>query len=439
MLHTPLPLSICAALVLLSGPLLAQKTEQKAAVQTPAAASDSPETARLRAQRDQLVLENDLRDETLRKEMAAQKTELLRFKLAAELAWAKADRELTQKRLEIERARTEKEEIAGRAALENARLQAETQKDLAALHAARERAEAEAALALAELSRKSNDYKNEEVDGRARIAGLKARLEEREQEMAADSYVEQRPVYLKDPLQGPGDLIISDRRIPLNGPITAETGDFVCERIDYFNNKNAEFPIFIVIDQSPGGSVMAGYKIIKSMQSSAAPVYVVVKSFAASMAAAICTLAQRSFAYPNAIILHHQISGGMRGNLTAQREGVKMLEEWWQRLAHPIAEKMGITVEEFSRQMYAHSSTGDWQEFADDAVKLKWVDAVVGRCQETALVRNPDFQRSVGVEIASASAPGVAGDGARSVPVLPRLSPLDCYYLYNPDGYYHME
>jgi ATP-dependent Clp protease protease subunit len=171
---------------------------------------------------------------------------------------------------------------------------------------------------------------------------------------------------------------------------------------------------------------------LKTMQSSSAPVYVVVKSYAASMAAAICTLAQRSFAYPNAVILHHQISTGSRGNLAAQREGVKLLEEWWQRLAGPIATKMGITIEELSRKMYAHSSTGDWQEFADQAVKLKWVDAVVERCSETALLKSPD-------NIAGGTGEFATRATVSAPATLPRLNPLDCYYLYNPDGFYQVK
>ena len=106
-------------------------------------------------------------------------------------------------------------------------------------------------------------------------------------------------------------MVISDRRIPLNGPITNETADYVTTRIHFFNNKDPKLPIFIVIDDSPGGSVMAGYRILKAMEGSDAPVHVVVKSFAASMAAAIATLAKHSYAYPNAVILHHQISAGL--------------------------------------------------------------------------------------------------------------------------------
>ena len=375
--------------------------------------------------------------------VAIECAELQQLKLQADLAKARAESELVQMRIEIDRARVEMEKITTGIALDAARLQSIRQKEIAQLRADRDRAELEAELAQAEFTRRSNQSKTQEVVWNTRIAELRAKLTEREKESELADIVEERPVYLKDPMQANGDLVISDRRIPLNGLITMETAEFVCARIDFYNNKNKEFPIFIVIDDSPGGSVMAGYKIVKSMQSSTAPVYVVVKSFAASMAAAICALAPRSFAYPNAIILHHQISSGAQGNLTLQRERVKILEQWWQRLAEPIAEKMGVTIEEFAQQMYAHNSSGDWQEFADNAQKLKWVDVVVSRCQETALLKIPDGKRSGVVTLASATAspgtPAQSSTGSDTRRSLPRLNPVDCYYLYDPDGYYRAE
>ncbi|HEV7868083.1 MAG TPA: ATP-dependent Clp protease proteolytic subunit [Chthoniobacteraceae bacterium] len=401
-------------------------------------------TTELRGQREQLLLGNQVREETLRKELASSNEELQRIRTGSELERAKTDRELLQKRIAIEKARIEIEEINARVALESVRLQGAMQKELAALRAEKERAELTAQLAEAEFTRKNHTYKLNELGWNARLVELRAKVAEREKEVEAEAYVEQRPVYLKDPVQANGDLVISDRRVALNGLITMETADLVCARIDFYNNKSKEFPIFIVIDDSPGGSVMAGCKILKSMQSSAAPVHVVVKSFAASMAAAICTLAPRSFAYPNAIILHHQISNGWQGNLTTQRERVKILEEWWQRLATPIAAKMGLSVEEFAKAMYSHNSAGDWQEFADNAVKLKWVDTVIGRCQETALIKIPDDSRSMPSEMASArmivTAAGAGADAKMSTgAALPRLNPLDCYYLYNPDGHFRTE
>jgi len=233
-------------------------------------------------------------------------------------------------------------------------------------------------------------------------------------------------------------LTISDRRIALNGPIGMDTAANIQERIDYFNNQSSEFPIFIVIDSSPGGSVMAGYKILKAMAGSPAPVYVVVKSFAASMAAGITSLAKKSFAYPNAIILHHQILRGSFGNLTQQKEGVKELEEWWARLASPIAAKMGVSLEEFIKKMYQNSSSGDWKEFGDGARKLKWVDQIVETIREESLVKNPDADSKVAKNQREEYLLGPPeADGIRHI-ILPRLDPVDCYYLYNPDGYYRI-
>ena len=124
------------------------------------------------------------------------------------------------------------------------------------------------------------------------------------------------------------------------------------------------------------------------------------------------------------------------------------LEEWWRRLADPIAAKMGISRDEFIKRMYAESSTGDWNEFADDAQKLKWVDVIVDDIEETSLLRHPDTQpagQSSGLR-PTAPAPGhledvVAGTDERGRPaaLLPRLNPLDAYWLYNPDGYYRMQ
>jgi ATP-dependent Clp protease protease subunit len=410
----------------------------------PTAPAKTENAAELTRERDRLQLESSLRDEKLRQELATSQAELTRLKTESDLLKAKADQVLVEKKIAIDAAKVEMEALNSGIALENARKQAATQAELIDLRAARDRAEIEAELATAELTKRQSAFKKTELEWNMKTTELRAKLAQREKEEEADSYAEDKPVYMKNPVTTDGELVLTDRRIPLNGLISAATADFVCSRIDYFNNKNREWPIFIVIDDSPGGSVMAGNKILESMSSSAAPVYVVVKSFAASMAATIATLAPRSYAYPNAVILHHQISNGMMGNLTEQREGLKNLEQWWKRMATPIAAKMGISPDEFVKQMYAHTATGDWQEFADDAVKLHWIDVVVGRCRETAWRKNPDSsttsngQQVAAADHTAASTEKVDAKG-RTYMVLPHLNPVDCYYLYNADGYYRTE
>jgi ATP-dependent Clp protease protease subunit len=102
--------------------------------------------------------------------------------------------------------------------------------------------------------------------------------------------------------------------------------------------------------------------------------------------------------------------------------------------------------------MYAHTTTGDWKEFADEAVKLKWVDTVIGRCHETAWVKNPDAEVSAPTQVATSAAASAASaarlvsamteradDKGHPYMMLPRLNPVDCYYLYNPDNYFRSE
>jgi len=281
-------------------------------------------------------------------------------------------------------------------------------------------------------------------------------------ERSAASIDKDEMAYPDKPLKGK-TLTISDRRIPLNGPIGGGTADYVTERIHYYNNLSGKAPIFIVIDNSPGGSVMEGFRIVTAMKNSDAPVHVVVKSFAASMAAVITTLADESYAYPNAVMLHHQMSSGLRGNLTQQKESLEEAQEWSDRLAVPVAKKMGITYEQFVEKMYENNSDGDWSEFADKAKKLKWVNHVVDEVRETALVTAPTTQNRGSMYYYQADGPDTQAQPAtpraftqeelfrspirfetkldgngRAYTELPPLQPFDYYFMYDPDQRYRV-
>lgn len=229
-----------------------------------------------------------------------------------------------------------------------------------------------------------------------------------------------------------GTLYISDRRIPLNGVITMASADYILNRLAYFNNISTS-PIFIVIDRSPGGSVMAGYKILKAIESSPSPVYVVVKSYAASMAAVITTMAKKSFVYPNAIMLHHQMSTMNWGNMTQLKEQLEMAKKWEKRLMGPVAKKIGMDMEEFRKKMYEHNSDGDWEEFGDDATKLKWADVVVENIIEEGVIKDPDYYTDK--RFITSYEEKIDEKGKKYVE-LPRLDPFDFYFIYNPDNYY---
>jgi ATP-dependent Clp protease protease subunit len=413
--------------------------------------------AKLTGEKQRLELENGVAEQQLHQDLAKLTAEKQRLELENGLAQQKFQAEVAALQAELDKLTKQADLLAKRATLKEAERKARLDEELAADREKLERMKLTNDLAIAGIADKSRELIQREQELKVRAAELQTQRSEFELQLARlnndldlrvkrdlwKNRVNRDIQYTNEPFKD-GVLTISDRRIPLNGPIWMDTADYVVERIDYFNNQNREFPIFIVIDDSPGGSVMAGYKILKAMEGSPAPVFVVVKSFAASMAAGITTLSKRSFAYPNAIMLHHQILSGSFGNLTEQKENLKELEEWWKRLAAPVAAKMGISLDEFIKRMYQNRSTGDWREFGDGARKLKWVDEIAETVREESYDKNPD----------APSAPGGSPPHARldSQPVLqesadanghryvllPRLNPVDCYYLYNPDNYYRL-
>jgi len=378
-------------------------------------ASESVSSASKTNEADSLALENRLQAERLQKETS-------------------------EMRAEISRLKVERELISERFAFEAAQRQSVLKDDLTKLEAEKEALLREGEISKIRAEKLVNDLKAVQTESALELTRLQNDIARIEVSEKRAQYADSQPVYLEQPLTDDGILVISDRRIPLNGMINSATADFVTNRIHYWNNKDSKLPIFIVIDDCPGGSVMAGYRIVKSMQSSDAPIHVVVKSFAASMAACITTLAEESYAYPNAIILHHQISSSLafaRLNLTQQREFFEESQRWWVRLASPVAEKMGITTDEFIKQMYLQSTSGDWSEFADRAQELKWVNHIVNGIDETAIIRDPDAAEKARPVTPAAYAEELDSEG-KPFAWLPRLNPKDCYFLYNPDGYFRM-
>lgn len=372
----------------------------------------------------------------------ASETERLNEETA--LIAARASRATAELHAEVAQLKAEKDQLTEKLALEELQRKVVDLKARREFEVEEEKLNREATLAKLEAEKLGNEYKTKQVEWLMETSRLEAEIKTLETTAQRENYADASPSQLQNPVLENGTLVISDRRISLNGLIVGSTADHVSSRLDYYNNKDPKLPIFIVIDESPGGSVMSGYRILKAMEGSRAPIYVVVKSFAASMAAAITTLAERSYAYPNAIILHHQMSSRLTFanlNVTEQKELYEESQKWWTRLAGPVAAKMGVSTEEFIKQMYANSSSGDWSEFADEAQRLKWVDHIVTSIHETALLRDPDAQK------APSATPAVRTGGTmteeldengRPVLYLPRINPRDYYFLYNPDNYYRV-
>lgn len=396
------------------------------------------ELLKLQQEKEHLSLENELAQEKTRQELAKLAAEKEKLNLQNEVTAAKqvqalAELSTSKDRLDLQNAIEDGKRAQSQSVNESERIK------LAMQNALQEERNKQQELLLQLDAAKTNvemqKFEFEKAKKVLPVEELAQKVAAIEKQRELDSLIDKPVEYLKEPYNN-GHLIISDRRISLNGFIFSGVADSVTERINFFNNKNSEYPIFIVIDYCSGGSVMEGSKIVKAMQNSRAPVYVVVKSFAASMAAVITTLAKRSFVYPDAIIIHHQVWGSFAGNVTQQQEQLEMMREWAKRVMQPVAEKMGLSLQVLIEKMYQHSSDGNWREFGDAAVKLKWADAVVEDIKETSYLKYPEDKEVDATATAlSAKYEKIDAQGQHYVQ-LPRLNPLDVYHLYNPDNYY---
>ncbi len=403
------------------------------------------ELKQLRDERDLISARLSLRAEKFKETIQDLKEEKELISLENSLVREKLTQELNELKTENERLNAKIDSLNKQISIIGLESKKALTQELDELRQKEERLKLENSIALKEMETEMNKVrladtklKHERAKLDLEVANLTAKLSVKEKgDLVEDLiYSDRELMYLKEPYVD-GVLHVSDRRIALNGPIWSGLADYVSERINFYNNESPHYPIFLVIDSSPGGSVMSGYKIMKAMHGSKAPVYVVVKSYAASMAASIATLAERSYCYPNAIVLHHQISWGLSGNLTQQKEFLEEAEEWWRRVARPVAEKMGLTLDEFIALMYEKNSDGDWREFGDRASELKWIDQVVDRIWEMSVDKNPD-RFGTSLIFAEGALEESEDEKGRPFVSLPRLEPFDFYYLYNPDEYYRM-
>ena len=382
----------------------------------------------MQAEKARLALEYSLAQQRQQNELARMELEMKEIETRIKLEQTRQSEELAEMKREVERLSTQ-------SSLEAAR----RKKAYDSYKVESELLAAQNDLLKQKMMKIKTEYDLATIELQAKLADVDRANQEADAREKASSRVTEAIDYRKNPFQD-GVLYVTDRRISLNGVISMNTADYVSERIHYFNNKSSEDPIFIIIDSSPGGSVMAGYRILKAMEASDAPIHVVVKSFAASMAAITTTLAEHSYAYPNAIMLHHQMSGGIFGNMSEQAEQLEVMKEWASRLMEPLAAKLDTTPDELVERMYENSVTGDWEEFADVAEKLNWVDHIVHEIRELAVDRQPG-SNGAGSPLARVTFDGEEQVDAkgRRYKLLPRLQPFDFYMIHNPDSYYRYE
>ncbi len=218
------------------------------------------------------------------------------------------------------------------------------------------------------------------------LGRLTAETARHKREKEAAAIIARTPMdYPTRPLAN-GVLSISDRRIPLNGPITDAVARRLIDRISFFNLRDPKAPIFVVIDNCPGGSLMSGYQVIQAINGSKAPVHVVVKGSAGGVASAIVAQAPHSHVFASSLLSHEQPALRARGNTTTVLERQVQTMDFFRRIYAPVAKKMGLAdTDAFLKKLYEKNSDAEWNEFGENSVKLGWAGNLIERLNESSV------------------------------------------------------
>lgn len=137
-----------------------------------------------------------------------------------------------------------------------------------------------------------------------------------------------------------------DRAITLYGEVNEDSVASVVGGITRLNNENPAKPIFLLI-ASPGGSVFAGEQVLSAMESVKAPVYTVCTSLCASMAAIIHQYGTQRLAYDRSILMFHDASGGLQGEVKKMHSMLTLIERKIERTDRYIAQRSNMSYEKF--------------------------------------------------------------------------------------------
>ena len=169
---------------------------------------------------------------------------------------------------------------------------------------------------------------------------------------------------------------------------------FICDAIDnqsageairklwYLDLQAPGKPIVMVIN-SPGGSVDAGFAIWDQVKMIQSPVTTLVTGLAASMGSVLglCAAPNRRFATPNSRIMIHQplLSGVVQGQATDLDIQAKEIIKTRNVLVNIYAEATGKTLEEIEKAI----DRDTWMS-ADEAKAFGLLDGIVENFEEVA-------------------------------------------------------
>jgi ATP-dependent Clp protease protease subunit len=152
-----------------------------------------------------------------------------------------------------------------------------------------------------------------------------------------------------DPRSDIFNRLLKSRIVMLGTDVNDEVANQLCAQLLYLDAEDSTRDIWLYIN-SPGGSISAGMAIYDTMGFVTSPVATVCLGMAASMGQFLLSAGSpgKRFSLPNARIMMHQPSAGLRGqaaDIAIQAEQLTFIKR---RMAELIASHTGQTVEQVS-------------------------------------------------------------------------------------------
>jgi ATP-dependent Clp protease, protease subunit len=175
--------------------------------------------------------------------------------------------------------------------------------------------------------------------------------------------------------------LLKSRVVMLGTEVNDDIANAICAQLLYLEAEDANADIWLYIN-SPGGSVTAGMAIYDTMNFVGCDVATVGIGLAASMGQFLLGAGARGkrFALPNARIMMHQPSAGLRGQAADIAIQAEQLTYMKRRLAEQIAEHTGQTVD----QIMTDSDRDRWFTAAQ-ALDYGIIDKVIQRRGDIAV------------------------------------------------------
>lgn len=148
-------------------------------------------------------------------------------------------------------------------------------------------------------------------------------------------------------------MLLQERIIFVNGTIDDEMANDIIAQLFYLEQDDPTKDIYLYID-SPGGSVIAGWKIIDTLQLIKPKVGTLVTGLAASMGATILSFGEPGMrkALPNASIMLHMVSAGNGGHVYDMEISMTRTREFNERLMKQLANNVGMTTKALKRLIH---------------------------------------------------------------------------------------